>query len=164
MRSKIFMYLFFFAVLWIVFQYANEKNIFESQDRKIVKLDKQLSRAEDSLVSLQNALQESSYFSLSNNENAYSYFDRFGVDVENLEEKIQTQIISKNTVSGNSLIPYDNATGVFKINKVSIINHKWLIADFSDGQRWGELLIRYDIADDGSITFENLRSLIYPTN
>ncbi|MFT5981876.1 MAG: hypothetical protein ACI9RM_000300, partial [Ulvibacter sp.] len=35
MKNKIFMYLFFFALLFVIFQYMNEKTIFESQDKKI---------------------------------------------------------------------------------------------------------------------------------
>ncbi len=29
------------------------------------------------------------------------------------------------------------------INKVKILNHKWIIADFSNGNRWGEMWIEY---------------------
>ncbi|MEH6406049.1 MAG: hypothetical protein V7767_02120 [Leeuwenhoekiella sp.] len=162
MRNKIFMYLFFFAALLVVFQYANEKKIFESKEREITKLKTGLSNANDSIMSLNDEMMDANYFSLSHNENAYTYFEKYNVEVDSLSEKITNEIISNNSVSGNPLIPYDNAIGVFRINKVKVLNHKWIIADFSDGKRWGELLLRYDIDANNAITFENLQSLIYP--
>lgn len=156
------MYLFFFAALWIVFQYANEKNIFESQQSRIESLEARLSKAQDSILALNDKLLDSRYFKLEGNEKAYDYFDRFEVDPVNLESRLKTAIISKNSSEGNPLIPYENATGIFQINKVEVLNHKWIIADFSDGQRWGELLLSYDVDENGEISFEMIRSIIYP--
>lgn len=161
MRRSIFMYLFLFAALWIVFQYVNSSKTFEKQDEQIQRLNEKLSKAEDSL-SLISDQADSRYFKLTGNENAYDYFERFGVDVSDLETRIETALISKNTTSGNELIPYENATGVFQINKVEVLNHKWVIADFSDGQRWGELILLYDVDKEGTITFETLQSVVYP--
>ena len=36
-----------------------------------------------------------------------------------------------------------NANNKYLINKVKILNHKWIIADFSNGSRWGEMWIEY---------------------
>ena len=44
MKNKIFMYLFLFAVLFIIFQYMNEKSIFESQDNKISSISEKLQK------------------------------------------------------------------------------------------------------------------------
>ena len=160
MRRNIFLYLFLFAALWIVFQYTNSTKIFENQESQIAKLEAKLHNA-DSLMSLNQADQR--YFKLQNNENAYSYFENFGVDYINLESKIEAALISQNSSAGNPVIPYESAAGdVFQINKVEVLNHKWLIADFSDGKRWGELILLYDVAKDGSISFETLQSVLYP--
>ncbi len=161
MRRSIFMYLFLFAALWIVFQYVNSSKTFEKQDEQIQRLNEKLNKAEDSLAAIGNQ-SDDRYFKLSGNEKAYDYFERFGVEVSDLETRIETALISKNSTSGNTLIPYENATGVFQINKVEVLNHKWVIADFSDGQRWGELILLYDVDKDGAITFETLQSVIYP--
>lgn len=154
------MYLFLFAALWIVFQYVNASKSFDQQQAEIEKLQEKLSKAEDSLASIKPETER--YFKLTGNENAYDYFERFQVDVTDLENRIEAALISKNSTSGNDLIPYENATGVFQINKVEVLNHKWVIADFSDGSRWGELILFYDVAKDGSVTFETLQSVIYP--
>lgn len=156
------MYLFLFAALLVVFQYVNEKKIFESKERKIGQLEQEIASAKDSIAALNENLQDAGYFNLENNENAYSYFEKYGVDVDSLSERISNEIISRNTTKGNDLIPYENAIGVFRINKVKVLNHKWIIADFSDGKRWGELLLQYDISKDNTITFELIKSLIYP--
>ncbi|PHR92487.1 MAG: hypothetical protein COA80_14310 [Leeuwenhoekiella sp.] len=160
MRRSIFMYLFLFAALWIVFQYVNASKSYDNQQDKIERLEAKLVEANDSLASID--VNAGRYFKLTGNENAYDYFDRFGVDITDLESRIETALVSKNSTSGNDLIPYENATGVFQINKVEVLNHKWVIADFSDGARWGELILLYDVDKDGSIRFETLQSVIYP--
>ena len=45
MKKSIFMYLFFFAVLFIIFQYTNEKIIWEAQDKTIKGLSLKLEKA-----------------------------------------------------------------------------------------------------------------------
>ncbi|MGB5943164.1 MAG: hypothetical protein WBG71_09800 [Leeuwenhoekiella sp.] len=162
MRRHIFMYLFFFAALWIIFQYANEKSIFESQENKIARRDAKIETLEKIVDSLENSSEEL-YFSLKRNENAYSYLERFDVPVVGLEQRLEDAVIGMNSAGGNALIPYESTTGgVFLINKVQPINHKWILADFSDGTQWGELLLGYNIDAEGSISFEDVAHVIYP--
>ncbi len=165
MRRHIFMYLFFFAALCVIFQYANQKKIFDSQNSKIENLTKRLKTAEDSLEGFSgNQVSETAYFGLTGNESAYTYFEKFNIPVEGLEKRVEDAVISKNSTTGNPLIPFENTEGIFKINKIKVLNHKWILADFTDGKRWGEILMSYDIASDGTIDFQNLASLIYPIN
>jgi len=165
MRRQIFMYLFFFAALCIIFLYANEKKIYGAQESKIANLEERLKTAQDSLASFSgNHISETAYFGLTGNESAYTYFEKFDVPVDGLEARIEDAVISKNSTNGNTLIPFENADGIFKINKVKVLNHKWILADFTDGKRWGELLLSYDVNADGSIDFQNITSLIYPIN
>ena len=49
----------------------------------------------------------------------------------------------------------------FIINKAKVLNHRWIIADFSDGEYWGEALIKYFLNDDGSVSFENIQTILY---
>ena len=48
------------------------------------------------------------------------------------------------------------------INKIKILNHRWIIADYSNGQLWGEVLLKYFVESDGSVTFETMSSYLYP--
>ena len=50
----------------------------------------------------------------------------------------------------------------FIINKLKILNHRWIIADYSNGELWGEVLIKYFVEEDQSITFETMDSYLYP--
>ena len=45
---------------------------------------------------------------------------------------------------------------------MKIINHRWIIADYSNGELWGEVLIKYFINEDQSISFETIESYLYP--
>ena len=47
------------------------------------------------------------------------------------------------------------------INTIKLINHRWVIADFTDGKYWGELILRYYVNDDKSVDFEISDYLIY---
>jgi hypothetical protein len=49
----------------------------------------------------------------------------------------------------------------FIINKIKVLNHRWIIADYSDGEYWGEVLLKYFVNEDKSISFEVNQSLVY---
>ena len=80
MKKTIFMYLFFFALLFIIFQYMNEKKIFEMQDNKIESLTIKLEKEKDSITVLSEIVADLNYFTLQGNENAMSYLESFGFD------------------------------------------------------------------------------------
>ena len=48
-----------------------------------------------------------------------------------------------------------------RINGMKIINHKWVLIEFTDGKYWGEALLNYYIEEDGSITFESNGGFLY---
>jgi hypothetical protein len=52
--------------------------------------------------------------------------------------------------------------GTFFFNKVKVLNHKWVIADFSDGTYWGEVLLGYKISEADQIEFKVIDQLLYP--
>jgi hypothetical protein len=52
--------------------------------------------------------------------------------------------------------------GGFLINKVKVLNHKWLVADFTDGTYWGEIFVTYQKLKNGSIRFTVQESFLYP--
>ena len=75
MKNKIFMYLFFFALLFVIFQYMNEKTIYESQDKKIKALTEKKITGLDSIDTLNDRIANLNYFTLQGNENAMTYFE-----------------------------------------------------------------------------------------
>ena len=133
------MYLFFFAVLFIIFQYANEKAIFGKQDSRIVKLSEKLTKAKDSLSAMAKQTEEANYFTLQANDNAMSYIERLGMEAEEVQQLVSDKIYDQNgTPGGNPIITLKGVHGDFKINKIKFLNHRWIQADFSDGKNWGE--------------------------
>jgi hypothetical protein len=50
----------------------------------------------------------------------------------------------------------------FLINKVKVLNHQWIVADFSDGTYWGEIFLTYQINKNGALKFELKEHFLYP--
>jgi len=168
MKNRIFMYLFIFSVLYILFQYTNAKNYFKSTNEQIASKDEMIVKLKDSIKQQSLVLEEEiiknldlQYFALEGNDDASVYFDEFGI--EDLSLYISDKLLETNEQKGNNpLVPYDGMSGGFmKINKIRILNHRWIIADFSDGKYWGELFIAYEVKQDRSVEFTLKEHLLY---
>ena len=165
MGNKILMYLFIFTLLFSIFIYVNDKKILDSKQEKIESLENQLLEAEAGEENIEVASVEEDYFSLKNNEEAISYFENKGIDTQDLLLKIEDAIISQNKVGeDNPLVPLDGMEGDMRINKIKVLNHKWIIADFTDGAYWGEVFLTYDVAENGEISFQTETSFLYPSS
>lgn len=165
MKNRLFMYLFLFALLFIIYQYMNEKSIFERQENKIETLRSKLKKATVSVDSLQQELVNLNYFTLQGNDNAMSYFENLGYEAIDIQQMVSDNIYDQNLVKGNNpLVPYEGLNGAMKINKLKFLNHKWIIADYTDGTYWGEMLLEFYIDDNKSLTLSNLGSLLYSSN
>ena len=167
MKRTIFMYLFFFAILFVIFQYMNEKKIFEKQENKIESQKRKISVLEDGLINMTDsleALSNTNYFTLQGNENAVSYIESLGFEANEIETFVSDYIYDQNLKKGNNqLVPYEGINGDMKINKLKFLNHKWIIADFTDGRYWGEMVLEYYVNKDRTIEFHQVSSLMYPS-
>ena len=163
MKKSLFMYLFFFALLFILFQYMNEKTIFESQEKSIISLTKKLEKAKDSVSSLHNQLSESNYFSLMHNDNAMSYLEKYDLNPAEVKQMITDKIYDQNgQEGGNPLVEFKGERGPMRINKIKFLNHRWIQADFSDGQRWGEVIIEYFFDENNELDIYPIKTVLYP--
>lgn len=164
MKNRIFMYLFVFSILLVLFQYINSKNVFETYETDINKLKIENKTLKDSITQLDNRIQDMSYFNLENNEDALSYFENKGYDVKTLIPLIKDKLYALNEGRGeHPLIPYASSDGrKMVINHVKLLNHKWIIADFSDGEFWGELFLTYEVKDGKDLNFRLVESFLYP--
>lgn len=162
MKSKIFLYLFLFSLLMLLFLYMSQKSIYESQDNTISGLHKQLEKSQDSILKLNSKIEESNYFNLQGNDNAMTYFENMGYEAAGIENLISNHIYDQNTISGNNpLVPFEGMEGDMKINKLKFINHKWILADFTDGAYWGEMILEYYINDQDQIKLNTIASTLY---
>ena len=163
MRNKIFLYLFLFALLFIFYQYMNEKKIFESQDSRIEKLEANIQTEQESIESLQNQVRDLNYFTLLGNDNAMTYLEKMGYEAADVEAMVSDQIYDFNLQKGNNpLVPFDGMNGDMKINKLKFLNHKWIQADFTDGKYWGEMILEYYFNEKKELELTLIASLLYP--
>ncbi len=163
MSNKILLYLFIFALLFTIYIYVNDKKILDAKQESIEQLKEKDSLLEVKNDSLKQVNLDLNYFSLAHNEEAVSYFEKRGIDVKQLEQKLEDEIISRNKADkDNDLVPFEGMEGVMRINKVKVLNHKWIIADFTDGTYWGELLISYEISDKNELSLKTEKSFLYP--
>ncbi|MDX1542462.1 MAG: hypothetical protein R3214_00840 [Christiangramia sp.] len=163
MRNKILMYLFIFSVLFTIFIYVNDKRILDSKQGEIDRLQTRLTETESELENYSGNSANEEYFSLENNDDAITYFDNRGIDTEELIPRIEDAIISKNEAGkDNPLVPHAGMEGNMNINRIKVLNHKWIIADFTDGTYWGEVFLSYNIGEDGEIEFIPEKSFLYP--
>ena len=164
MKQSLFLYLTILAVLSSIFTYMFlSKQVTFEQTR----YEKTTKKLRDSIRLVSNQLADADYFSLAKNENAQNYFDSGSSDKIIQYEKLIPVVTEKlldfnSNPKGNPYTGQDQiGTNKFIINKVRILNHRWNIADFSDGEIWGEVLLKYFVNPDDSISFEVNQSLLY---
>ncbi len=164
MKQRIFMYLFVFAALLVLFQYVNSKRVFEDMNSKMTTQKEALKKYKDSVAVLQDDLLRVSHFNLDRNEDAISYFENDGYDVSELIPFIKDELYKLNEIKGeHPIVPYAASEGrKILINTVKMLNHKWIIADFSDGEFWGEIFLTYEITEDKQLKFNLIESFLYP--
>ena len=167
MKQRIFMYLFIFSVLLILFQYVNSKNIIDNYEKSIKLYQSKITQNEKDISKLKDSLFDWQHFSMVGNEEADAYLFNLGLDTDTVLKAVEDAIYSSNNYVGDDhpIVPYASMTGSkLMINTIQIINHRWVIADFSDGKNWGEVFLRYDIDNDGKVTLKLVEHLLYPNN
>ena len=162
MRKQIFLYLFVFTLLILIFQLVNSNKVLQNLESDWRSEKTERRQLQDSLQRLQERFEDESYFSLSQNEGAQLYYE--GVDLTDLESKLMDAIYETNLLPNNQkLVPFaPMGEAGFLINKVKVLNHKWVLADFTDGSYWGELFMIYTPQNDGSFKLQVQESFLYP--
>ena len=160
MKSRIFMYLFIFAALIALYFYVRGSKELQDKVETVASLESTVGTLQDSLQKARLENLEMQYFSLENNDDALVYYDH--LKLQNPSRYIADKLLETNEQKGdNPLVPYEGMENDFKINKIKVLNHRWIIADFSDGKFWGELFIRYELKDDMGVDFTLLDHLLY---
>lgn len=165
MKKSILLYLVVLAGLFNVFTYAWFTKDQKFEKERYEKLDKKL---HDSIQVLNNNLFDADYFSLETNDNAQNYFEDKTTGEFLAHQKLipflKDQLLAFNDQpDGNPYTGFDKISErKFIINKVKVLNHRWIIADFNNGTTWGEVLIKYFINDDKTVSFEVAETVIYP--
>ena len=164
MKKSLFLYLFILSVLMNIFTYMyySKKNVFDETQFKTTN-----AKLKDSLTSVSAKLDDANYFALENNQNAQDYLNS-GDGIKNISYEQLIPLVKEKLMELNDNPKGNPYTGQdqigaqkFIINKAKVLNHRWVIADFSDGEYWGEVLLKYFVNEDESITFEIIQSVLY---
>lgn len=160
MKKSLTLYLLIIALLMNVFTYK----YYSTKDADIVKeFQAENTKLKDSLSTMK--MPSSDGFELKNNDRAQNYLYESKInDVPAFEEKVKQALLAFNdSPEGNKYTGQDKiGEQKFIINSIKILNHRWVIADYSNGKLWGEVLLKYFINDDQSISFEVMNSYLYP--
>lgn len=160
MKSRIYLYLFIFSALIALYLYISGNNRFQDQSADLAGQKEQVEALKDSLRDSRLKMLDMQYFSLENNDDALVYYDY--LNLKDPVRYISDKLLETNEQKGdNPLVPYEGMENDFKINKIKVLNHRWIIADFSDGKFWGELFIRYELKEDMGVDFALLDHLLY---
>jgi hypothetical protein len=160
MKKSLFLYLFIIAVLMNVFTYK----YFTSKENSVKKPESAQDNKKwnDSVAKLTDQLYDANYFSLEANDRAQNYLNQNDINV--FAEKVKQALLAYNdSPEGNQYT--DQVTmgeQKFIISKVKLLNHRWIIASYSNGKLWGEVLLKYFINDDQTVSFEIMNSYLYP--
>lgn len=164
MKKSLFLYLFVIAIVFNVFTYMYYSKQLDFEKKQSENFTK---KAKDSLLVLGNRLDDADYFSLEKNQNALDYFydpvSGNSVDILKSMPLIKDKLKDfNNEPNGNPYTGYEPMNGKkFMVNKARFLNHRWIIADFTNGEMWGEAIIKYFLNEDGTVSFENAESVIY---
>ncbi|KAF2334956.1 hypothetical protein [Flavobacterium daemonense] len=165
MKKSLMLYLFILAILMNLFTYSFYSGEAKFQQERYDKTTKKL---RDSINLMTEKLNDADYFSLEHNENAQNYFDNSAsggkvILYEKLIPVVKEKLLDLNTnPKGNPYTGQDMIGGKkFIINKIKILNHRWIIADYSNGELWGEVLLKYFVDNDDNITFEVNQTWLY---
>ncbi|WP_445719667.1 hydrolase [Flavobacterium sp.] len=157
--KNVIMYALIFSLLFNVFQYVNATKILEAKDNEVVKIKEHLRISRDSVSSLASA----NYFALESDEDAQEYFYSSNLDYQKVAIKVKEDLVALNeNKNGNPLVPYEPIDGkAFLINTSKTLNHRWIIAEFSNGDLWGQILLKYFVTEGKPTQFETVETVLY---
>lgn len=167
MRRSLLLYLFILAVLMNIFTYAYFSRKNAAEQPKTAGDATEIQKLKDSIDVMYNKWVDADYFSLERDQNAQDYIVNNNLDkivpYDQFTTVVTEQLMSYNDKpEGNPYIGQQQlGERKFIVNKAKLLNHRWLIADYSDGTFWGVALIKYFINEDKTVSFENMESFLY---
>ena len=165
MKRSLLLYLFILVILTNLYTYVYLSKEVEFEQTRFKKFDTKMQDTINRLL-VKNA--DADYFSLEKNQHAQDYFENQAtgkyIAYDKLIPFVKEKLLDLNSnPNGNPYVGFDKMNDKkFIINKVKFLNHRWIIADFNNGEMWGEVIIKYFVNDDNTVSFETAETLIYP--
>jgi hypothetical protein len=113
----------------------------------------------DSISQLNIDHHNTTYFSLDGNHDAKAFYK--DLSPTTIEQLIEDQMLLLNDASkGNPIL--SSIGRDYIINKIQLVNHHWLLADFTNGKRWGDVLVFYEIDSKNRVSLRLIDHVFYP--
>lgn len=165
MRRNLYLYLFIFSALIALVFYINGRKYQEKLEQQVAELREDIAENEkqNDLVENSEAASDVEHpFTLAYNPEAEEYLYDMGLTTQEVEQKVTDKLLELNlNEDGNPLIPYTGAGRGFQISNSFLVNHKWVLVNFYDGDQWGEAMIQYDINADKNVELSTIKALLY---
>ncbi|MGB0811934.1 MAG: hypothetical protein ACPGSF_05330, partial [Flavobacteriaceae bacterium] len=126
-----------------------------SQER----MSKRVDTLKDSIAQLVVEQTDNAYFSLGVNRDAQQAHPDFSP--EELQIIIENYILlSNDNPKGNPLLSSLGSDWI--VNKIHVVNHQWILADFTNGTQWGDALFLYQVKANSKPRLRLLNHVMYP--
>ena len=159
MRNKIIQYLLIFISLIALYLFVSDMNKSEAFAVSQERMSKRVDTLKDSITQLVVEQTDNAYFSLAVNLDAQQAHLDFSP--EELQNIFQDYILLSNDNSkGNPLLSSLGSDWI--INKIHVVNHQWILADFTNGTQWGDALFQYQVKANGKPRLRLLNYVMYP--
>ena len=159
MKRQLYLYLFILSTLILAFTYMyfSKQIAFEKKNNEI-----ESKSLKDSITLMKDKLYDADYFSLEQNQMAQEYF--FETGYLKLLPIIKESLLAFNDDPKGNMYTGQDKIGEqkFIINKMKILNHRWIIADYSNGQLWGHVLIKYFVEENNKVSFQVMDTFMFP--
>jgi len=159
MRNKIIQYLLIFISLIALYLFVSDMNKSEAFAASQERMSKRVDTLKDSIAQLVVEQTDNAYFSLAINHDAQQAHPDFSP--EELQNILEEHVLSTNdNPNGNPLLSALGSDWI--INKIHVVNHQWILADFTNGTQWGDALIVYQIKSNAKPHLRLLNHVMYP--
>ena len=159
MRNKIIQYLLIFISLIALYLFVSDMNKSEAFAASQERMSKRVDNLKDSIAQLVVEQTENAYFSLEVNRDAQQAHPDFSP--EELQIIIEDYILlSNDNPKGNPLLSSLGSDWI--INKIHVVNHQWILADFTNGTQWGDALFLYQVKVNSKPRLRLLNHVMYP--
>ena len=129
MKNIISIFALGFIVLIMIFITTNYIKISSSNNSTAKSLSTKIDSLKKKYMLLDKRYSDEIYFSLNDNQEALAYFNN--IEVDSIVPFIRDQLYDKNFDNNTDFfIPVSNINNKYFINKVKILNHKWIIRFF----------------------------------
>jgi hypothetical protein len=159
MQNKIIQYLLIFISLIALYLFVSDLNKTEAFTASQERLTNRMQKLKDSIAQLISDQTEHAYFSLAFNRDAQQAY--LNLKPNDLQLLLETYLLEQNDApNGNPLLSSIGKGWI--VNKISIVNHHWLLADFTDGSHWGDALSQYQVNNNKQARLRLLNHVMYP--